>query len=89
MRRYTGSVLVQVMACRLSDAKPLPEPMLPYCQLGSWEQISVKFEREFYHFHSGKCISNCLQTKWWPFCPGGDELTEPLLIIRAPFINMV
>ena len=37
-------------------AKPLPEPMLPYCQLDSWEQISVKFEFEFYHFHSRKCI---------------------------------
>ena len=30
---WTGSVLVQVMACRLFGAKPLPEPMLVYCQL--------------------------------------------------------
>ena len=28
-------------------AKPLPEPMLAYCQLDSWEQISVKFEFAF------------------------------------------
>ena len=28
------SALVQVMACRLFGAKPLPEPMLAYCQLG-------------------------------------------------------
>ena len=45
MRRWTGSSLVQVMACRLFGAKPLPEPMMAYCQLDSWEQISVKFER--------------------------------------------
>ena len=30
------------MACRLLGTKPLPEPMLAYCQLASWEQISVK-----------------------------------------------
>ena len=34
------------MACRLFGAKPLPEPMLVYCQLDSWEQISVKFESD-------------------------------------------
>ena len=28
-------------------AKPLSVPMLAYCQLDSWEQISVKFESEF------------------------------------------
>ena len=38
MRPWTGSTLVQVMACRLFGAKPLPEPMLPYCQLDPWEQ---------------------------------------------------
>ena len=30
------------MSCCLFSAKPLPEPMLVYCQLDSWEQISVK-----------------------------------------------
>ena len=33
--RWTGPVLVQVMACRLFDAKPLPEPMLTYCLPGT------------------------------------------------------
>ena len=42
--QWTGLALVQVMACRLFGAKPLPEPMLPYCQLDPWEQSSVKFE---------------------------------------------
>ena len=33
MRHWTGSALIQVMACRLFGAKPLPEPMQSYCQL--------------------------------------------------------
>ena len=43
MRRWTGSALVQVMACPLFGAKPLPEPMLIYCQLDPEKQTSVKF----------------------------------------------
>ena len=31
IRRWTRSSLIQVMACRLFGAKPLPEPMLEYC----------------------------------------------------------
>ena len=75
MHQWTGSSLIQLMAWHLFDAKPLPEPMLPYCQLDSWKQISVKFEFKFYHFHSRKYIWKCLP-KWWPFCPGGEELTH-------------
>ena len=67
-------VLVQVMACQLFGTKPLPEPMLVYCQSTSWKQISVKLKSDFYHFHSGKCIWNCRQPKWWTFCPRWDEL---------------
>ena len=40
------------MACRLFGTKTLPEPMLVYCQLDSEEQVSMKFEFEFYNFHS-------------------------------------
>ena len=76
MRRWTGLSLVQVMACRLLGAKPLPEPILAYCQLDSWEHISVKFESEFYHFHSRKCNWNYRLPKWRPFCPRGDELNK-------------
>ena len=68
MHQWTGSALVQVMACHLFGAKPLPELMLPYCQLHSWQQISVKFKSEFYHFHSRNCIWNCRLPKWRPFC---------------------
>ena len=71
MRWSTGSSLVQAMACRLFCAKPLPEPMLLYCQLDSWEQVSGKFELKFYHFHTRKCIWKCLLPKWRPFCRMG------------------
>ena len=64
------------MACHLFGAKPLPEPTLAYCQLDSWQHISVKFELEFYHFHSRKCNWKFCLPKRWPFCPGGDELTD-------------
>ena len=33
MRQWTGSVLLQVMACRLFGANQSPEQMLTYCQL--------------------------------------------------------
>ena len=52
MCQWTRSALVQVMTWCRRGTKPLPEPMLDYCQLDFWEQISVKFETEFYHFHS-------------------------------------
>ena len=38
------------MDCCLFGTKPLPEPMLAYCQLDSWEQISVTFKSEFIIF---------------------------------------
>ena len=36
-------LLVQIMTCRLFNNKPLPEPILVYCQLHLKKQISVKF----------------------------------------------
>ena len=33
MRQWIGSALVQIMACRLFDIKPLSKPMLGYCLL--------------------------------------------------------
>ena len=76
MRQRTGSPLVKIKACRQFGAKPLPEPMLAYCQLDSWEHVSVKFEYKFCHFHSRKCNWECHLPKWRPFCPGRDELTD-------------
>ena len=42
MRQKPTPPLVQIMVCRLFDAKPLSEPMLEYCQLDPWEQTSVQ-----------------------------------------------
>ena len=36
-----------------------------FCQLDSWEQMSLKFESEFYHFDSRKFISMCRLPKCW------------------------
>ena len=44
VRHWTGSSLLQVMACRLFGAQPLPEVMLSYCQLDPKEQTSMKFK---------------------------------------------
>ena len=70
MRPWTGSTLVQVIACRLFGAKPLPEPMLPYCQLDLWEQTSVKFESKYKPFHSWKCTWICRFGNGWYFVQG-------------------
>ena len=53
------SALLQIMACPLFGTEPLSGPMLGYCQLDPQEQISVKFQSKFIHFHSRKCIWNC------------------------------
>ena len=50
-RQWTGSSLVQVMACHLFGAKPLPETMLIYRQLDSWEHMSEKLESDFKKIH--------------------------------------
>ena len=52
MRQWTRSSLVQKMACRLVDAKPLSEPMLADCQL----ETSVNLWSKLRHFRSRKCI---------------------------------
>ena len=80
------SALVKLLACWLFGAKPLPEPMQGYCQLDSWEQISVKFETEFYHFHSRKCLWNHCLLKWPPFCPGGDEWMCKVSSVQPPCV---
>ena len=64
-----SSLLMTACYLSLFGAKPLPEPMLTYYQLDSWEQISVKFDLEFSLFHSRKCIWNYCLPKRRPFCP--------------------
>ena len=52
MCQWTGSALVQVMACCLFSTKPLPKPMLVYYQLDPQEQTSVKFESKYKIFEN-------------------------------------
>ena len=59
MCKWTGSVLVQIMTCRLLSTRPLPEPILTYCQLDLWGGTSAKSESKFKTFHSRKCICKC------------------------------
>ena len=73
MCQWIGSALVQIMAFRLFGTEPLSEPIQGYCQLDSEEQSSVNFNQNttlyFAKFHL-----------WLPFCPGGLELTQWLLL---------
>ena len=82
MLQWIGSALVQIMACRLFGAKPLPEPMLTYCQLNHWEETSVKSEWKFKTFHSWKCTWKCRLWNGGHFDQG--ELTEKYLYYRKP-----
>ena len=46
------------MTCRLFGAKPLPEPMLKYCQLNLHKQTSIKLWPKFRHFHLKNAFEN-------------------------------
>ena len=80
MRQWTGSSLVQVMPCHLLSANPIPKPMLACCQLDSWKQISVKYELEFYQFHSWKCIWKCCLRNGGHFDQRGMKLIQKGLV---------
>ena len=47
-----------VMACCLFGAKPLPLPLLIYCQLEHQKHLS-EIIKQFKHFHLRKCIWEC------------------------------
>ena len=47
------------MACRLTGAKPLSEPMLGYCKLDHGEQISIVFWSKYTNFHRRKWFEKC------------------------------
>ena len=61
---WNVSSLVQVMACCLFSARPLPKPMLTYHQLDTWEQTSQKLESKYEIFHSTQCNWNVLCKMW-------------------------
>ena len=65
LRQHNMPIFVRKMACRLSGAKPLSEPMLPYCQLDPKEYNSVNFYSTFKRMHL-----KMPSAKWRPFCLG-------------------
>ena len=73
MRQWTDYSFVQVMACHLIGAKPLPEPM-PTLSIGplgtNFSEIQIKMQ----NFPFRKMNLKLLSGKWQPFCPGKDEL---------------
>ena len=93
MRQWIGSALVQIMACGLFGAKPLPKPMLGYCQLDPQEQISVKFESNYKALHSRKCIwkyrlrngAHFVQGWWVNLCFEDVETRMVLFDCRVKF----
>ena len=60
MHQWTGSSLVQVIACGLFGTKPLSAQMLNNCQWDHQNQTSVKLWLNLRKFHSRKCIRKCL-----------------------------
>ena len=75
-RQWTESALVQVMACCLFGAKPLPETMQTYCQLDPslGTNFSYFFFIEILTFSFKKMHLKMLCAKWQPFCRGRDGL---------------
>ena len=71
-----GSALVQIIACHLFGAKPLSEPNAGLLSIGplgtNFSEILIKLQ----NFSFTKIRLKTLSAKWWPFCPGGDELTR-------------
>ena len=73
MRQWTGSVFRQVMVCHFFGEKPLPEPIMDFCQLDPKEQtggIRIKIQ----NFSFMKILLKISSEKWRPFCAGWDEL---------------
>ena len=54
MHQWIKPSLIQIMACCLFGAKPLPESVLTYCQLDPGEQTSVKFWSNYNNLHLRK-----------------------------------
>ena len=66
--QWTGSSLVQVMACHLFGAKPLPEPMLTCLPIISLETDCCEISSKIQTFR--KMDTKIPSAKCWPFCSG-------------------
>ena len=74
MRRWTGSSLVQMMTSRLFGAKPLSEPMLEHCVIGSFGTNFSEFSIEYNSFSFKKMHLKMSSGKWRPSCLGLNVL---------------
>ena len=74
LHHQTMLPLVQIMDCRLCGTKPLSEPILPYCQLDPYEQISMNFFIEIQIFSLKKMHLKMLSVTGLPFCFRVNEL---------------
>ena len=61
------------MACRLFGAKPLSEPMLPYCQLDPKDHKSMKF---YFNFLFEERHLKMSSAKWQTLCLGLNVWTS-------------
>ena len=80
MRQWTGSSLVQIMACCLCSAKPYPVPKLTYCQLDPQEQTIVNFKLDCRYLDSVKCSFKMSYAKWQSYCPGLSWFIKSLVM---------
>ena len=74
MHQLNGSALVQVMACCLFSAKPLPELILTYCQLNRQEHFS-EIHTEEQHFSLVKMHFENVICEVSATVSGGDKIT--------------
>ena len=83
MPQWTGSALVQVMAYHLFSTKPLPEPMLAYCQLrllgANFSEILIEIpEMPTFNFQNSSWFWDSIKKMlniWW----NGKESSKLLL----------
>ena len=78
MRRWTGSSLVQIMACHLFGAKQLSEPMLEYWIFRN--KLRGNFNRNSNIFSFKKLLLKMSSAKRRLFCLGLNELNGNMYI---------
>ena len=64
------------MACRLTGAKTLSEPLVDICKLDPREQIPMKFSSKYINFLLRKCVKYCLEN-------GGYFASASMCLINA------
>ena len=93
MRQWTGSLLVQVMACRLFGVRSLPQPMLPDFSEIWIEILSFSFKNMYLKMSSAK-MSAILFSGGWVKCislplsfgkNGGFQIFHPFIPANCIF----